>query len=80
MKVILNQKLIKWVAASLLGHGKRWIMTEHDNFIFNLERKQARVKAAIKAYKMQYLVNEGIESGTSGRSVPTIKAKLLGSK
>ena len=55
-------------------------MTDHDNFIFNLERKQARIKAAIKAYKMQYLVNEGIESGTSGRSVPTIKAKLLGNK
>ena len=55
-------------------------MTEHDNFISNLERKQIRIKAAIKAYKMQYLINEGIESGTSGRSVPTIKAKLLGNK
>jgi len=55
-------------------------MTEHDNFIFNLERKQARIKAAIKAYKMQYLVNEGIESGTSDRSASTLKSKLLGSK
>ena len=55
-------------------------MTEHDNFIFNLERKQTRIKAAIKAYKMQYLVNEGIESGTSDRSASTLKAKLLGNK
>jgi len=55
-------------------------MTEHDNFIFNLERKQARIKAAIKAYKKQYLVNEGIESGTSDRSASTLKAKLLSKK
>ena len=55
-------------------------MTEHDYFIFNLERKQTRIKAAIKAYKMQYLVNEGIESGTSDRSASTLKAKLLSKK
>ena len=30
-------------------------MTDHDNFIFNLERKQTRVREAIKAYKKQYL-------------------------
>jgi len=55
-------------------------MTQHDYFIFTLETKQRRIREAIKAYKMQYLVNEGIESGTSSRSVSTIKAKLLSKK
>ena len=55
-------------------------MTDHDYFIFNLERKQTRVREAIKAYKMQYLVNEGIESGTSDHSASTLKAKLLSKK
>ena len=56
-------------------------MTEHDNFIFNLERKQIRIKAAIKAYKKEYLSNIYT---TSKRKKPTqkdnLKTKLLGSK
>ena len=57
-------------------------MTEHDNFIFNLERKQIRVKEAIKEYKKQWL------SGTAStpvkrkttNSAETLKSKLLGNK
>jgi hypothetical protein len=56
-------------------------MTDHDNFIFNLERKQARIKAAIKAYKMQYLSTADTQSK---HKKPTqkdnLKAKLLGNK
>jgi len=57
-------------------------MTEHDYFIFNLERKQIRIKAAIKAYKKQYLSDTA--SSLPKRKKPdsgsTLKTKLLGSK
>jgi len=57
-------------------------MTEHDNFIFNLERKQIRVKTAIKEYKKQWLSD--VVSTPSKRKKPdsgsTLKAKLLQSK
>ena len=57
-------------------------MTDHDYFIFNLERKQTRVREAIKAYKKQYLSDTA--SPPSKRKKPTqkdnLKAKLLGSK
>ena len=56
-------------------------MTEHDYFIFNLERKQTRVREAIKAYKKEYL---NTADTPSRRKKPTqkdnLKAKLLGSK
>ena len=56
-------------------------MTDHDYFIFNLERKQARIKEAIKAYKKEYL---STADTTSKRKKPTqkdtLKTKLLGSK
>jgi len=57
-------------------------MTDHDYFIFNLERKQARIKEAIKAYKKQYLSDTA--SSLPKRKKPdsgsTLKTKLLGSK
>ena len=57
-------------------------MTDHDYFIFNLERKQTRVREAIKAYKKQYLSDTA--SPPSKRKKPTqkddLKTKLLGSK
>ena len=56
-------------------------MTGHDNFIFNLERKQARIKAAIKAYKKQYL-SDTASSALPKRKKPDsgadLKSKLLG--
>ena len=56
-------------------------MTDHDNFIFNLERKQIRIKAAIKAYKKEYL---STADNPPKRKKPTrgdnLKTKLLGSK
>ena len=56
-------------------------MTEHDYFIFNLERKQIRIKAAIKEYKKQYL---STADTTFKRKKPTqkdtLKTKLLGNK
>jgi len=56
-------------------------MTEHDYFILNLERKQIRIKAAIKDYKKEYL---STADTTSKRKKPTrgdhLKTKLLGSK
>jgi len=57
-------------------------MTEHDYFIFNLERKQTRIKEAIKTYKKQYLSDTA--SSLPKRKKPdsgsTLKTKLLGSK
>ena len=54
-------------------------MTEHDYFIFNLERKQIRVREAIKDYKKQYLSDTA--SPPPKRKKPTrgdhLKAKLL---
>jgi len=56
-------------------------MTEHDNFIFNLERKQIRVKAAIKEYKKQWLSDTASPSAKKKtESASTLKAKLLGNK
>jgi len=56
-------------------------MTDHDYFIFNLERKQIRIKAAIKTYKKQYL---STADTTFKRKKPTqkdhLKTKLLGNK
>ena len=56
-------------------------MTEHDYFIFNLERKQTRVREAIKAYKKLYF---STTDTTSKRKKCTqkdnLKTKLLGSK
>ena len=57
-------------------------MTEHDYFIFNLERKQARVRKAIKEYKQRYFPT--VEEPPIVRRKPTrgdnLKTKLLGSK
>ena len=58
-------------------------MTDHDNFILNLERKQIRIKAAIKAYKKQYLSDTAsppLKRGQKQDSGSTLKAKLLGNK
>ena len=58
-------------------------MTEHDYFIFNLERKQTRIKAAIKAYKKQYLSDTAsapLKRGQKHTSESTLKAKLLAKK
>ena len=58
-------------------------MTEHDYFIFNLERKQTRVREAIKAYKKQYLNNTDsppLKRGQKHDSGATSKAKLLAKK
>jgi len=56
-------------------------MTEHDNFIFNLERKQTRIKAAIKEYKKQWL-SDTASSALPKRKKPDsgadLKSKLLG--
>jgi len=56
-------------------------MTDHDNFILNLERKQARIKAAIKAYKKQYLSNtasSALPKRKKSDSGANLKSKLLG--
>ena len=54
-------------------------MTEHDYFIFNLERKQTRVRKAIKEYKQRYFPT--VEEPSIVRRKPTrgndLKAKLL---
>ena len=56
-------------------------MTEHDNFIFNLERKQTRIKEAIKAYKKQWLNHPtSPPAKKKADSASTLKAKLLGNK
>jgi hypothetical protein len=58
-------------------------MTEHDNFIFNLERKQTRIKEAIKAYKKLYLSDTAsppLKRGQKHDSGSTLKAKLLAKK
>ena len=58
-------------------------MTDHDYFIFNLERKQARIKAAIKAYKKQYLNDTDsppLKRGQKHTPESTLKAKLLAKK
>lgn len=58
-------------------------MTDHDNFILNLERKQIRIKAAIKAYKKQYLSDTAsppLKRGQKQDSRSTLKAKLLSKK
>ena len=58
-------------------------MTEHDYFIFNLERKQTRIKEAIKAYKKQYLSDTAsapLKKGQKHDSGSTLKAKLLAKK
>jgi hypothetical protein len=58
-------------------------MTEHDNFILNLERKQTRIKAAIKAYKKQYLsdtASSSLKISQKHDSGSTLKAKLLAKK
>jgi len=58
-------------------------MTEHDNFIFNLERKQTRVREAIKAYKKQYLsdtASSSLKTVQKHDSGSTLKAKLLAKK
>ena len=58
-------------------------MTDHDYFIFNLERKQIRIKAAIKAYKKQYLSNtasSSLKTVQKHDSGSTLKAKLLAKK
>ena len=56
-------------------------MTEHDNFIFNLERKQTRIKTAIKEYKKQWLSHTA-SSALPKRKKPDsgadLKSKLLG--
>jgi len=56
-------------------------MTEHDNFIFNLERKQIHVKEAIKEYKKQWLsgtASQPLKKQQKQDSGSTLKAKLLG--
>lgn len=54
-------------------------MTDHDNFIFNLERKQIRIKAAIKAYKKQYLSDTASPPPKTKPDRGTkLKSKLLG--
>ena len=56
-------------------------MTDHDYFIFNLERKQIRIKAAIKAYKKEYLSTTDTPSKRKkSTQKDNLKAKLLGSK
>jgi len=58
-------------------------MTEHDNFISNLERKQTRIKAAIREYKKQYLSDTAsppLKRGQKHTSGSTLKAKLLPKK
>ncbi len=58
-------------------------MTEHDYFIFNLERKQTRIKEAIKAYKKQYLsdtASSALKRGQKHTSESTLKATLLAKK
>ena len=58
-------------------------MTEHDYFIFNLERKQIRIKEAIKAYKKQYLSkvdSPPLKRDQKHTSESTLKAKLLPKK
>jgi len=58
-------------------------MTDHDYFIFNLERKQIRIKAAIKTYKKQYLSDTAsapLKRGQKHDSGSTLKAKLLPKK
>ena len=58
-------------------------MTEHDNFIFNLERKQIRVKEAIIEYKKQWLSDTDsppLKRGQKHTSESTLKAKLLAKK
>jgi len=57
-------------------------MTEHDNFIFNLERKQTRVREAIKAYKKEYLSDTAtsLPKRKKPDSGSTLKTKLLGTK
>ena len=57
-------------------------MTEHDYFIFNLERKQTRVREAIKAYKKEYLSDTAtsLPKRKKPDSGSTLKTKLLGSK
>jgi hypothetical protein len=58
-------------------------MTDHDYFIFNLERKQIRIKAAIKAYKKLYLSkvdSPPLKRGQKHDSASTLKAKLLPKK
>ena len=58
-------------------------MTEHDYFIFNLERKQTRVREAIKAYKKEYLsdtASSALKRSQKHDSTSTLKTKLLGSK
>ena len=56
-------------------------MTDHDYFIFNLERKQTRVREAIKTYKKQYL-SDTASSALPKRRKPdsraNLKSKLLG--
>ena len=53
-------------------------MTEHDNFIFNLERKQTRVREAIKAYKKQYLSDTASPPPKKkATSASALKTKLL---
>ncbi len=53
-------------------------MTEHDNFIFNLERKQARIKEAIKEYKKQWLSDVVSPSAKKkATSASALKTKLL---
>ena len=56
-------------------------MTDHDYFIFNLERKQARIKAAISEYKKQWLSHTA-SSALPKRKKPdsrvNLKSKLLG--
>ena len=58
-------------------------MTDHDNFILNLERKQVRIKEAIKAYKKQYLSDTAsppLKTVQKHDSGSTLKAKLLAKK
>ena len=58
-------------------------MTEHDYFIFNLERKQTRVREAITAYKKLYLSDTAsppLKRGQKHDSGSTLKAKLLPKK
>ena len=58
-------------------------MTDHDYFIFNLERKQARIKEAISEYKKLYLSDTAsppLKRGQKSDSGSTLKAKLLPKK
>tara|TARA_R110001592_G_scaffold107420_2_gene300687 strand:+ start:181 stop:351 length:171 start_codon:yes stop_codon:yes gene_type:complete len=56
-------------------------MTDHDYFIFNLERKQARIKEAIKAYKKEYLSTaDNPPKRKKSTRGDNLKTKLLGSK